>query len=111
MTTWFRTYYEDEDLWLCFEADDEVCAVRQVEVRAQDSRPVTAASLAEVLHLRGHADLAAMARYEERYGVLAEGPVDGWQEQPRATEISAAEFERLWDEARRTLSSDSDSVV
>ncbi|MGW5611930.1 hypothetical protein ACWEWI_39020 [Streptomyces sp. NPDC003753] len=23
MTIWFRTYYEDEDLWLFFEADDE----------------------------------------------------------------------------------------
>ena len=103
MTTWFRTYYEDEDLWLYFEADDEGWAERQVEVRAQDSRPVTAASLAEVLHLRDHADLAAMSRYEQQYGVLAEGPMDGWQDQPQAAEISAAEFEQLWTEARRTL--------
>lgn len=22
MMTWFRTYYEDEDLWLYFEADE-----------------------------------------------------------------------------------------
>lgn len=29
MTTWFRTYYEDEDLWLYFEADDEGWAARQ----------------------------------------------------------------------------------
>ncbi|MEU9366748.1 hypothetical protein AB0D71_18805 [Streptomyces avermitilis] len=28
MTTWFRTYYEDEDLWLYFEADDEGWAAR-----------------------------------------------------------------------------------
>ncbi len=33
MTTWFRTYYEDEDLWLYFEADDGGWAARQVEVR------------------------------------------------------------------------------
>lgn len=103
MTTWFRTYYEDEDLWLYLEADDGGWAVRQVEVRKMDSRPVTAASLAEVLHLRDHADLAAMSRYERQFGVLAEGPVDGWQDQPVAAEISAAEFERLWAEARRTL--------
>jgi hypothetical protein len=32
MTTWFCTYYEDEDLWLYFEADDEGWAARQVEV-------------------------------------------------------------------------------
>ena len=103
MATWFRTYYEDEDLWLYFEADDEGWAARQVEVREKDSQPVTAASLAEVLHLRDHADLAAMGRYERQYGVLAEGPMDGWQDQPQAAEISAEEFERLWVEARRTL--------
>jgi len=103
MTTWFRTYYEDEDLWLYFEADDEGWAARHVEVRGRDSRPVTAASLAEVLHLRDHADLAAMGRYERQYGVLAEGPMDGWQDQPQAAEISAEEFEQRWTEARRTL--------
>ena len=103
ITTWFRTYYEDEDLWLYFEADDEGWAARQVEVRGKDSRPVVAACLAEVLHLRDHADLAAMGRYEQQYGVLAEGPMDGWQDQPRAAEISAEEFEQLWAEARRAL--------
>ncbi|MFB6608308.1 hypothetical protein ACFCXR_38280 [Streptomyces noursei] len=103
MTSWFRTYYEDEDLWLCFEADDEGWAVRQVEVRGADSKPVTAACLEEVLHLRDHADLAAMDWYERQYGVLAEGSLDGWQEQPHAAGIPAAEFERLWAEARRTL--------
>lgn len=47
MTTWFCTYDEDEGLH--FEAADEAWATRQVEVRRQDSRPVTAASLEEVL--------------------------------------------------------------
>ncbi|WP_413758552.1 hypothetical protein [Streptomyces sp. MMBL 11-3] len=103
MATWFRTYYEDEDLWLYFEADDQGGAARQVEVRGQDARPVTAASLEEVLHLRDHADLAAMSRYERQYGVLAEGLLDSWQDQPQAVEISAEEFERLWVEARRAL--------
>lgn len=103
MATWFSTYNEDEDLWLYFEADDEGWATRQVEIRGQHSRPVTAASLEEVLHLRDHAELAAMGRYEQRYGVLAEGPVDGWQNQPQAAEISAEEFERLWIEARQAL--------
>ncbi|WP_030931141.1 hypothetical protein [Streptomyces sp. NRRL B-24720] len=103
MTNWFRTYYEDENLWQYFEADDEGWAARQVEVRGQDSRPVTAASLEEVLHLRDHADLAAMGRYERQYGVLAEGRMDGWQDEPRVAEISAEEFERLWAEARQAL--------
>ncbi|WP_406727401.1 hypothetical protein WJ438_26105 [Streptomyces sp. GD-15H] len=103
MTTWFRVYCEDEDLWLYFEADDEGWAARQVEVRGADSRPVTAVSLEEVLHLRDDADLTAMSRYERQYGVLAEGSLDGWQDQPQAAEISAEEFEHLWTEARRTL--------
>ncbi|MDX3695486.1 hypothetical protein PV726_35155 [Streptomyces europaeiscabiei] len=89
MTIWFRTYYEDEDLWLYFEADEEGWAARHVEGRGKDSRPVTAAALAEVLHLRDHAAHAAMGRCERQYGVLAEGPMDGWQDQPRAAEISA----------------------
>ncbi|MFD3518917.1 hypothetical protein [Streptomyces sp. NPDC058653] len=103
MAIWFRTYYEDEDRWLYFEADDEGLAVRQVEVRGRDSRPVIAASLEEVLRLRDRADLAAMGRYEGQYGVLAEGSVDGWQDQPRAAGISAEEFERLWAKARWAL--------
>ncbi|GAA3007175.1 hypothetical protein GCM10020229_18670 [Kitasatospora albolonga] len=103
MTTWFRTYYDDEDLWLYFEADDEGLAARQIEVRGEDSRPVVAASLAQVMHLRDHADLAAMGRYERQYGVLAEGPTEGWQDQPQAAEIAAEEFEKLWAEARRVL--------
>ncbi|MEU9197852.1 hypothetical protein [Streptomyces hundungensis] len=103
MTTWFRTYCGDEDLWLYFEADDEGWAARQVEVRGQDLQPVAAASLAEVLHLRDHADLTAMFDYERQLGVLAEGPMEGWQGQPEAAEISEEEFARLWIEARRAL--------
>ncbi|UGQ14739.1 hypothetical protein LO772_14865 [Yinghuangia sp. ASG 101] len=103
MTTWFRTFYEDEELWLYFEADDEGWATRQVEVREADAQPVTAASLEEVLYLRDHADLAAMGRYERQFGVLAEGSLDGWQAQPRAAGISAEEFERLWARARQAL--------
>ncbi|MFE4668978.1 hypothetical protein ACFRI7_35115 [Streptomyces sp. NPDC056716] len=103
LAIWFRTYYEEDDLWLYFEADDEGWAVRQVEVRGEGSRPVTAASLAEVLHLRDHVGPAGMGRYEQRYGVLADAVLEGWRDQPRAAEISAAEFERLWVEARRAL--------
>ncbi len=45
-----------------------------------------------------------MGRYERQYGILAEGPLDGWQDHhPRAAEISAEEFERLWAEARQSL--------
>ncbi|MEU3600123.1 hypothetical protein ABZ714_15600 [Streptomyces sp. NPDC006798] len=103
MTTWFRAYDEDEDLWLYFEAADDGWATRQVEVRGKDSRPVTAASLKEVLHVRDHAGPEEMLRYERQYGVLAEAPLDGWQGWPEAAGISEDEFERLWTQARRTL--------
>ncbi|MFE5039104.1 SpoIIE family protein phosphatase [Streptomyces sp. NPDC056683] len=36
-----------------------------------------------MLHLRDHADPAAAFRYERQYGVLAEGPLEGWQDQPQ----------------------------
>jgi hypothetical protein len=103
VATWFRTYDDDEGLWLYFEAGEDGWALRQIEIRASDSAPVKAASLAEVLHLRDHADLAAMGRYERRYGVLAEGPLDGWQDEPGAQYLSIDEFEVLWAEARRAL--------
>ncbi|ROP55951.1 hypothetical protein [Streptomyces sp. PanSC9] len=63
----------------------------------------TAASPEEVLYLRDHADPPAMDRYEQQYGVLPEAPLDGWQTQPQAAEISTEEFEQLWADARRTL--------
>lgn len=103
MSDWFRVYDEDEGLWRYFEVDGEGWTVRQVEVRESDAVPMTAASLEEVLSLRDHGDLGAMSRYERRYGVLAEGGLDGWREQPHAREISAREFDRLWADARRTL--------
>ncbi|MET7299511.1 hypothetical protein [Embleya sp. NPDC005575] len=103
MTTWFRTYFEDEDLWLYFEADDEGWATRQVATRGADAQPVTAASLEEVLHLRDNADRAAMGGCERQSGVLSEGNPDGRQDQPRAAEISAEEFERLWAGADKPL--------
>ena len=103
MTTWFRTFDEDEDLWLYFEVGADGWAMRQVELRASDLGAVTAASLKEVLRLRDHADLATMQRYEQQFGVLAEGNLDGWQEQPRVEEITQGEFERVWCEARAVL--------
>ena len=49
MRTYFRFYYEDEDAWLYIEVDEEGWALRQVELVGPDARPVTAASLQEVL--------------------------------------------------------------
>ncbi|MFE5029249.1 hypothetical protein ACFRAO_39650 [Streptomyces sp. NPDC056656] len=103
MTRWIRTYYDEDDTWSYFELDDEEWAVRQVDLRGPGRHSVTGASLSEVLATRDEAGLTAMARYELRYGVLAEGSLDGWQEAQCAAEISAGEFERLWTAARKYL--------
>jgi hypothetical protein len=65
--------------------------------------PVTAAALTEVLALRDHADPTAMSAYERRYGVLAEGSLDGWQDAEDAAEITAETFELIWITARQHL--------
>ncbi|MDX3538150.1 hypothetical protein PV721_28150 [Streptomyces sp. MB09-01] len=44
-----------------------------------------------------------MRRYEQRYGLVAEGRLAGREEAPRAGAVSAEEFERVWLDARRTL--------
>ncbi|WP_176986052.1 hypothetical protein [Streptomyces sp. 2231.1] len=44
-----------------------------------------------------------MDRNEQQYGDLADAPLDGWQMQPQAAEISAEEFEQLWADTRRVL--------
>ncbi|MFB6579456.1 hypothetical protein ACFCYC_18935 [Streptomyces sp. NPDC056402] len=49
------------------------------------------------------ADVATMSRYEQRYGLVAEGRLTVPEEAPRVGVISAEEFERIWLEARRTL--------
>ncbi|MFC8833651.1 hypothetical protein ACPCSQ_05640 [Streptomyces griseoincarnatus] len=44
-----------------------------------------------------------MADYEHKHDVLVEGCLDGWQDTQTATEITAAEFERIWASAREAL--------
>lgn len=103
MSTWIRLFDADEDLWLYFEEGTDGWPTRQVELRAVDLAPVTAASLLEVLELRDHADLVAMQQYEQRFGVLAEASLDGWRQWPGVQEISQPEFERVWSSARTAL--------
>lgn len=44
-----------------------------------------------------------MSAYERRYGVLAEGSLDGWQDAEDAAEITAETFELIWITARQHL--------
>ena len=103
---WFRTYFEDEDIWQYFEEGADGWASRQVDLRGADGSALTAASLDEVLRIRDSAGFAAMGQYERQFGVLSETVLDGWRDAPRAEEITQAEFERVWARARASLSSE-----
>ncbi|MFJ9245438.1 hypothetical protein [Streptomyces sp. NPDC101776] len=103
MTLWIRAYDGESDIWSYFELDDEEWALRHVDLQGLQRRPVTAALLAEVIEIRDHGDLAAMASYERQYGVLAEGTLHGWREADGAAEITRREFESTWVAARETL--------
>lgn len=105
MIGWFRHYFADEDVWFHYEVDDEGWVCRQVDLRGTDLRPLTAATLAEVLHARDTGGLEAVIAYEKRFGVLAEGLASEEEVRgcPGVEEISAGEFERLWTTAREHL--------
>ncbi|WP_237307665.1 hypothetical protein [Streptomyces alboflavus] len=54
--------------------------------------------------MRDHAGPAAMGRYERQYGILAEGPLDGWQDHhPRAAEIPRRSSSGCGLKARQSL--------
>jgi hypothetical protein len=101
VTQWIRCYWHEEDVWFYFEVDTDGWMTRQVELSGPQQEPTTAASLAE-----WQRELAAgrIGQYQARYGALADQPVTEWEghaPQP----VSAAEFEQVWDQARRHLQS------
>jgi hypothetical protein len=89
--------------WIRASDDESDRALRQVDLQGPQRRLVTAASLAEVVEVRDHDNLAAMAAYERKYGVLAEGSLHGWHDAGGAAEITQHEFESTWAAARETL--------
>jgi hypothetical protein len=103
MTRWIRYYWADYDTWSYIEFSDDGWALRHVELQGPQQRPVTAATLNEVLHVRDHGNIADMRAYERKYGVLADGDVRGWRKSDEVTEITKAEFEQAWAPARRAL--------
>ena len=79
MPQWIRVYDEDQDLWQHFEGDGEGRVTRQVDLRGGDGTAVTAASLEEVLRFHERSDFDTMSRYQQRYGVIAEGRLTAWE--------------------------------
>jgi hypothetical protein len=105
MTLWIQARSpENEEFWTYLEIDDEGWATRHVDLQGADRSPVVAASLAEVLALRDTAaDPVAMGAYEQRYGVLAEGRLDGWEDFEGTTAIPVETFELIWAAARQHM--------
>ncbi len=101
MTRWFRTYWDEEDIWFYFEVDADGWVNRQVELRGPDGIPIVAASLTEWQQAQAAGQLS---QYEATYGLTAEAPVQEWDGyEPHA--LTAAEFEDVWNRARRHLRS------
>jgi hypothetical protein len=107
-TRWIRSYYDDLDTWSYVELDAEGWALRHVDLQGPTLRPVTAAALGEALDIRDRGDRTALAVYQHKYGILAEGSLDGWQETDSAAEITATEFERIWASAREGITGATD---
>ncbi|MFJ8437164.1 hypothetical protein ACIQ9P_38320 [Kitasatospora sp. NPDC094019] len=110
MTQWIRAHSAEDGIWSYFELDDEGWALRQVDLKGAARLWVTAAALTEVLELRDSAGPSAMSDYERKYGVLAEGPLAGWEELAGAIEVTEDTFEGLWVLARQHLGSADSSV-
>jgi hypothetical protein len=98
-----RWYWPDEDIWVHDELDTDRYSLRHVEVRGADGRVVAAASLAEALAARDTGNIDAVRDYENRYGVVPEHDVADIGGELGVEEITAEEFEALWQQGRRTL--------
>lgn len=99
MATWMRCYWDEEQIWFCFEVDDEGWVTRQVELQGPELTPVAAACLDE---WRQACDAGRLREYESRFGATAELPVSEWVGH-RPEELSAEEFQEVWCRARRHL--------
>ncbi|MFI1253198.1 hypothetical protein ACH4U6_05225 [Streptomyces netropsis] len=87
MTSWFRSYWDEEDIWFYFEVGDDGWVSRQAELHGAGLRPVAAARDTDS---------------DTRYGITAESPVSEWEgfvPEP----LAAEQFEMVWATARRQL--------
>jgi hypothetical protein len=99
MTQWFRSYWDEEDVWFYFEVDDDGWVARQIELQGSDGRPIAAASLTE---WQAAVDSGDVGRYEAIYGRTADQPVQEW-EGHNPQPLTLADFEDAWTRARHSL--------
>ena len=87
---WLESYWDEEDVWFYFEADEDGCVLRQVELSGPTRAPIMAASLAEWPDADSDG-IDAVRRYESKYGSTAEVPLKD-SDDVEYGEIERAEF-------------------
>jgi hypothetical protein len=99
---WFKSRWDEEEVLLFFEANEDGWVLRQVELRGPDRAPAVAAALAEWPDAKRDG-LAAVQAYEAKYGALADQPISEWDAGFPHVAIDRAEFEEVWNRARAHL--------
>ncbi|MEU4548307.1 hypothetical protein [Nonomuraea dietziae] len=99
MTLWFRSYWDEADLWFYFEVDGDGWVSRQVELLGPAGTPITAASLEEWQHAQV---MGRLSQYAGTYGSTAEIPIQEWEGYDPHP-LTRTEFEAVWTRARRHL--------
>ena len=94
MTTWLRSYWDEEGVAFLWEVGDDGWVTRSVELVGPDRRVQAATALDEVVRARDTGGLAAVQAYESRYGVAPEKPLDDWDSHLPHEVISQSDFER-----------------
>jgi hypothetical protein len=101
--TYVRWYWPDDDIWNYDELDDERWSLRHIEVRGRDGLIIAAASLADVLAARDSGGIAAVQKYESRYGMSPEAPFPEQPDEYPIEPIAQAVFDDLWRCGRQGL--------
>ncbi|MGW5171571.1 hypothetical protein ACWEQ1_29840 [Streptomyces nodosus] len=99
MTTWMQCFWDEEAIWFYFEVDAGGWVTRQVELQGSELTPIVAASLDEWQRAQ---QAGSLAEYEKMFGVTAGLPVSQW-EGHEPDQLTAQEFEAVWDAARRAI--------
>lgn len=99
---WLKAHWDEEDVLLFLEADEDGWVLRQVELRGPDRMPVVAAALAEWPDI-DRQGIGAVQAYEAKYGALAHQPISDWDANFPHVGIDRVEFEEVWARARAHL--------
>jgi hypothetical protein len=99
---WLSSYWDEEDILFYLEADEDGVVLRQVELKGPSRTPIAAGSLAELPDAR-IVGSAPIVEYEQRWGGITDQPIPEWDEDFPHAEITADEFEAVWQRAREAM--------